>query len=476
MAVNKADYDDIREYLLAKKQEEAISNPNQPVVQGQTPVNPASQAVPPAANTSSTAYPVAYLGNNEALRAIANQMQGVGKADPTMLRQYAQAYLNNAQKPFEYNYGSDPMYAQLREAAIRNGQIAMKDTIGKSTALTGGYMNSYAQSAGQQAYNQYMDALNDKIPELEQRAYDRYQQNLKQDLQNLDIAQLLYNTDQGIADKEYARLGDEYDRLLKMAQYDTELANDANRAAWERQANMEDYRTKADIEYEQWKKEQDYGVGIYQKKSDIDIAEQKALNALKGNTSSGSTGSTGSSSGSTGNNNPTSNENLLGTTDSPADYQKGTSKYNTAVKVAINEANKGHYDTAGETMANYILNGQIEPRDGIAEYANKLIDDIKSGDLKKEKAVEYLMDFFDQLPATDGVITMYKQLKKTLEETESDYLVFDDIKTVGNAGGQQLYNAYKEAVRRTNYKGTFTDFLTDVQAGVVRIGKDWTVR
>lgn len=50
----------------------------------------------------------------------------------------------------------------------------MEDTVGNASMLTGGYANSYAVTAGQQAYDSYMSKLNDKIPELEQRAYERY--------------------------------------------------------------------------------------------------------------------------------------------------------------------------------------------------------------------------------------------------------------------------------------------------------------
>lgn len=52
--------------------------------------------------------------------------------------------------------------------------MAMMDTLGQAAALTGGYGSSYAQSAGQQAYQSYLQGLNDKIPELYQLALERY--------------------------------------------------------------------------------------------------------------------------------------------------------------------------------------------------------------------------------------------------------------------------------------------------------------
>jgi hypothetical protein len=52
----------------------------------------------------------------------------------------------------------------------------MMDTMGQAAALTGGYGNSAAQMVGQQAYQNYLQGLTDKIPELYQIALDQYNQ------------------------------------------------------------------------------------------------------------------------------------------------------------------------------------------------------------------------------------------------------------------------------------------------------------
>ena len=57
------------------------------------------------------------------------------------------------------------------------------DTMGQAAALTGGYGSSYGQSVGQQTYQQYLQGLNDKIPELYGLALDQYNQEGQQ-LQN----------------------------------------------------------------------------------------------------------------------------------------------------------------------------------------------------------------------------------------------------------------------------------------------------
>ena len=75
---------------------------------------------------------------------------------------------------FSYDANRDPLYQKYRDAYIRDGQRAMQDTMGAAAALTGGYGNSWANTAGYQAYGEYMKALNDKLPELEKNARERY--------------------------------------------------------------------------------------------------------------------------------------------------------------------------------------------------------------------------------------------------------------------------------------------------------------
>lgn len=79
-----------------------------------------------------------------------------------------------SREPFRYDLSGDTLYRQYREAALRDGKIAMLDTQGQAAALTGGYGNSYAQTVGQQAYSRQMQTLNDRIPELYALALDRY--------------------------------------------------------------------------------------------------------------------------------------------------------------------------------------------------------------------------------------------------------------------------------------------------------------
>ncbi len=75
---------------------------------------------------------------------------------------------------FSYNLNADPLYEQYRELYTQNGKKAMMDTVGEASALTGGYSNSYAVTAGNQAYHEYLNNLNDVALDLRDRAYEQY--------------------------------------------------------------------------------------------------------------------------------------------------------------------------------------------------------------------------------------------------------------------------------------------------------------
>ena len=104
-------------------------------------------------------------------------------------------------KKFNYDMGSDKLFSQYKDSYTKAGKTAMEDTVGNASMLTGGYANSYAVTAGQQAYDSYMSKLNDKIPELEQRAYERYRDEE-------DSAYKKLNTLIGLEDTEYGRYRD----------------------------------------------------------------------------------------------------------------------------------------------------------------------------------------------------------------------------------------------------------------------------
>lgn len=77
-------------------------------------------------------------------------------------------------EPFQYDAYADPLFQIYQDQYILGGKRAMQDAMGQAAAMTGGYGNSYAQTVGQQTYNQYMENLMGMIPELSQMAYGRY--------------------------------------------------------------------------------------------------------------------------------------------------------------------------------------------------------------------------------------------------------------------------------------------------------------
>ena len=124
---------------------------------------------------------------------------------PKVSEDYLNEYLSRG--PFKYDVNSDALYQQYKNQYMRQGNLAMRDTIGQASALTGGYGNSYAESAGQAAYNQYLGALNDKIPELYQLAYDRYD---REGQQLRDAYELLYGRERdAVADQQWQAQFDE---------------------------------------------------------------------------------------------------------------------------------------------------------------------------------------------------------------------------------------------------------------------------
>lgn len=79
-----------------------------------------------------------------------------------------------SRRAFAYDPGTDAVYKAYREQYMRDGQAAMRDTVAEASGLTGGYASTYAQTAGQRQYGEYLKKLNDVLPALYAQAYDRW--------------------------------------------------------------------------------------------------------------------------------------------------------------------------------------------------------------------------------------------------------------------------------------------------------------
>lgn len=140
---------------------------------------------------------------------------------------------------FSYDLNADVLYQQYKDKYTTQGKMAMMDTMGQAAALTGGYGNSYAQSVGQQAYQGYLQQLNDKVPELYQLALNKYQME-GDDLVNQ------YSILGAQEDQDYGRYRDQ------LSDYNIELDRLQNR-----------YDAERDYDYGKWADDRDFGYGQY---------------------------------------------------------------------------------------------------------------------------------------------------------------------------------------------------------------------
>lgn len=171
--------------------------------------------------------------------------------------------LNNIlnRKQFSYDANKDALYNQYKDMYTRNGQTAMQDTMGNAALLTGGYGNSYATTAGQQAYNSYMQQLNDKIPELEQRAYERYrdetndlynQNNLLTNLDSTDYSRYRDKMSDYLNDRDFYYNAYNNERNFDYGKY----RDDVGDAKDDRNFNYQKERDS--VSDDRWQKQFDY--------------------------------------------------------------------------------------------------------------------------------------------------------------------------------------------------------------------------
>lgn len=130
---------------------------------------------------------------------------------------------------FDYDPEEDEAYRRYAKLYAAKGAAAMEDTLGKAASLTGGYGSSYAQSAGQQVYNGYLQELAALVPELRQAALAEYRQE----------GQALADQYSMLSQREkndYARYQNEradWQKLLAAAQDEYESADSGDRKLYQ---------------------------------------------------------------------------------------------------------------------------------------------------------------------------------------------------------------------------------------------------
>lgn len=135
--------------------------------------------------------------------------------------------LNREQFNLKDDVNYNMLYDQARESYMNAGNRAMRDTMGAMQAATGGYGSTAALAAGSQAYDNYLQAMNDNNQALAQMAYGMYQDETADRYNQLGALE-------GLDQVDYGRYRDDYndwfnDRNYYANQYDKFYNNDWNR-------------------------------------------------------------------------------------------------------------------------------------------------------------------------------------------------------------------------------------------------------
>lgn len=119
-------------------------------------------------------------------------------------------YLNGS-----YDPNTDKAFQDYANLMMKQGNQAMRDTVARASSMTGGYGNSYAQSAGQQAYNGYLD----QIGAAEQSFRSQYNNDL---LSKLGLLEQQEARDKAAWESDYAAA---YARAQNEATYGGDYTN-----------------------------------------------------------------------------------------------------------------------------------------------------------------------------------------------------------------------------------------------------------
>jgi hypothetical protein len=168
-------------------------------------------------------------------------------------------------RQFEYNPEEDIAYQVYKEQYMKNAQKAADDTWGRNAVRSGGYANSAAIAASDQAYYDHMSDLNAIIPQLMDKAYGRYRDE-KADL--YDMLEM-YGTP-----LEHSKM--DYDAQTTQ----NKLINEAMKADSDREAAIKEYnRLKENEDRRREENDRDYERGVYE--FDENLKETKRYNDIQ---------------------------------------------------------------------------------------------------------------------------------------------------------------------------------------------------
>lgn len=202
---------------LTKEDEKrlAAQRAAQQTAQPKTSVQPETGAASPPASTQTPHYQpsASVTAAQDYLKKV--KEGGYDKQWSTQLDALANEYMGRG--AFEYDASSDVQWQQAKAQGLAGADLAMRDTMAQAAALSGGYGNSYAQTVGQQVYQQGVADVMAMAPEYYQAAYQRYKDEGDRMLQDISLAQ-------SMDEAAYARYADALNRA--QAEYDAAYARD----------------------------------------------------------------------------------------------------------------------------------------------------------------------------------------------------------------------------------------------------------
>lgn len=149
---------------------------------------------------------------------------------------------------FSYDLNGDALYQQLKDQYMMQGQQAAMDTMGQAAAMTGGYGNSFAQTAAQQTYQGYLQKLNDRVPDLYQMALDKYQMEGQGLLNQYSILGDQEEQDYGRYRDQMSDYYAELDRRTEDARYREEM----DYGRWADDRNFQYQQDRDQVADQQW--------------------------------------------------------------------------------------------------------------------------------------------------------------------------------------------------------------------------------
>ncbi|MBQ8140622.1 MAG: hypothetical protein IJ038_02885 [Clostridia bacterium] len=108
-------------------------------------------------------------------------------------------------RSFEYDAATDEAYQSYANMMRANGALAMTDTIGKASSMSGGYANSYASTAGQQVYNDYLNEIGNAESTFYDRALSQFNSEGSNILNKISVLQNQESSDKAIWEEDYAK-------------------------------------------------------------------------------------------------------------------------------------------------------------------------------------------------------------------------------------------------------------------------------